>query len=153
MYRYEKAVDIVNDGFVKLFNHFPVFKISAASENEKILLAWLKKIMVNTAIDELRKEQLLPEIGGMPESDWAISNQNDDADQSLLYKDLIILIKELPPTYRIVFNLYVIDGFTHCEIAEMMNTSVGTSKSSLSRARALLRKKIKNSADVKACTI
>ena len=112
MYRYEKAVDIVNDGFVKLFNHFPAFKISADSENEKILLAWLKKIMVNTAIDELRKEQLLPEIGGMPESDWAISNQNDDADQSLLYKDLIILIKELPPTYRIVFNLYVIDGFT-----------------------------------------
>ena len=67
MFRYEKAIDIVHDGFVKMFNHFPNFRLGNEDENEKMLFALLKKVMINASIDELRKGQMLPEIGGIPE--------------------------------------------------------------------------------------
>ena len=143
IYRYEKAVDLVNDGFVKAFKNFDKFITDEEEHNEKILMAWLKRIMINTAIDELRKNKMAPEIGGIPEYVWEITDNRQDADQLLLYKDLIILVKELPPVYRAVFNLYVIDGYNHYEIADLLKIPVGTSKSGLSRARILLQKSIK----------
>ncbi|MGE5107671.1 MAG: RNA polymerase sigma factor [Sphingobacteriales bacterium] len=142
IYHYEKAVDVVNDGFVKLFTHFNRFSSNADEQTERMLMAWLKKIMINTAIDELRKNKMIPEIGGIPDYLWEQTSNNQDADQLLLYKDIIIMIKALPPSYRTIFNLYVIDGYTHLEIASMLNISVGTSKSGLSRARVLLQKRI-----------
>ncbi len=153
IYRYEKAVDVVNDSFVKLFRNFEKFELSDDADNEKILMGWLKRILVNTAIDELRKVNMLPEIGGIPEHVWDMHDNCQDADQQLLYKELIILIKELPPAYRVVFNLYVIDGYTHSEIADMLKVSVGTSKSSLSRARVLLQKSIVKMEEVQLCRI
>lgn len=153
IYRYEKAVDVVNDSFVKLFNNFTKFEPGSDADNEKKLLGWFKKILVNTAIDELRRGSMLPEIGGIPEHVWEIKDTSQDAEQLLLYKDLIILIKELPPSYRVVFNLYVIDGYSHTEIADMMKTSIGTSKSSLSRARMLLQNNIKKMEEEKLCRI
>jgi RNA polymerase sigma factor (sigma-70 family) len=143
IYTYEKATDVVNDSFVKIFNHFSSFRLGDVAENEKILMGWLKKIIINTAIDHLRKKQMLPEIGGIPESAFEISDNYYNADQVALYNDLMILVKELPPTNRVVFNLYVIDGYSHAEIADLMNTTIGTSKSQLSRARAILQKGIK----------
>ena len=86
---------------------------------------------------------MLPEIGGIPEDVWGNTNKEDDADQKLLYKQIIILIKELQPSYRIIFNMYVIDGFNHLEIADILKIPVGTSKSNLSRARAMLQLTIK----------
>ncbi len=151
VYRYEKAVDVVTDGFVKLFRSFDRFELAEEMDNEKILMGWLKKIMVNTAIDELRKQNMMPEIGGIPDSLWEVHINSQDADQQLLYKDLIILIKELPPVYRLVFNLYVIDGYNHIEIAEMLKIPVGTSKSNLSRARTMLQKSIKKMEEVQLC--
>ena len=144
IYRYEKAVDVVTDGFVKLINSFEKF-VSAETEedNRKILMGYIKKIMINASIDELRKGSMLPEIGGIPEDVWGNTNKEDDADQKLLYKQIIILIKELPPSYRIIFNMYVIDGFNHLEIADILKIPVGTSKSNLSRARAMLQFTIK----------
>lgn len=153
LYRYEKAVDAVNDGFVKLFNHFPGFKLGVDGDNEKILMGWLKKIIVNTSIDHLRKASMLPEIGGIPENVWDLPADSIHAEQVMLYNDLIALIKKLPPNYRIVFNLYVIDGYSHVEIADMLNISVGTSKSSLSRARGLLQTSIKKMEDAAICRI
>lgn len=153
IYRYEKAVDAVNDGFVKLFNHFEKFEPGSQGENEKILMGWLKKIMINTAIDHLRRGNMLPEIGGIPKELWDISDKNDNADQVLMYNELIAIIKALPPSYRIVFNLYVIDGYTHSEIADMLNTTIGTSKSSLSRARQLLQQSIKKMEEAQLCRI
>jgi RNA polymerase sigma factor (sigma-70 family) len=144
---------VVNDGFVKLFNHFDKFEMSEDVDNEKILMAWMKKIMINVSIDQLRKGKMLPEIGGIPNHVWEINDSSCNADQIMLYNDLVILIKELPPDYRIVFNLYVIDGYTHSEIADMMNTTIGTSKSSLSRARALLQKRIRKMEDSVLCRI
>ncbi|MEO7766137.1 MAG: RNA polymerase sigma factor [Ferruginibacter sp.] len=151
IYRYDKAVDVVNDGFVKLFNNFEKFELTCDADNEKKLMGWFKRILVNTSIDELRRGSMLPEIGGIPEHVWEIKDNSQDADQLLLYKDLIILIKELPPAYRVVFNLYVIDGYTHSEIADMIKISIGTSKSSLSRARVLLQKSINKMEEKKLC--
>jgi RNA polymerase sigma factor (sigma-70 family) len=153
IYRYEKAVDVVNEGFVKLFNSFEKFEFGTAEENERILMAWLKKIMINTCIDALRKDSMLPEIGGLPDHVWDISDKNNDADQLLLYKDLIVLIKKLPAVYRTVLNLYVIDGYSHSEIADMLNIPVGTSKSNLSRARSMLQTSLKKMEEAKACRI
>lgn len=143
IYIYDKAMDVVNDSFVKIFNHFNTFKIGSEDDNEKILMGWLKKITINTAIDHLRKKQMVPEIGGIPESAFEATSSYYNADQLALYNDLMILVKELPPNNRVVFNLYVIDGYSHAEIADLMNINIGTSKSHLSRARATLQKGIK----------
>lgn len=157
IYRYEKAVDVSNDGFVKLFNHFERFTIPEEEDPvvcEKLFIGYMKRIMVNTAIDELRKGNMLPEIGGIPEYVWDLSDKSNDADALLLYKDLMILVKELPPQYRAVFNMYVIDGFNHIEIAGILNIPVGTSKSNLHKARTILRQNIKKLEEAnKVCSI
>ena len=155
MYRYEKAVDVTNDGFVKLFRWFEKFNASGetAEDNERLLMGYIKRIMINTAIDELRKGRMLPEIGGIPENIWEKAGKDQDADQLILYKDLISMVKQLPPQYRIVFNMYVIDGYNHHEIADILKTAVGTSKSALSRARILLQKAIQKSEEEKVCSI
>lgn len=142
IYRYEKAEDVVTDGFIKAFNHFNGFKKESDENLEKVLMGWLKRIMVNCAIDELRKNNMLPEIGGIPDDVWDITDKSDNADVLLLYKELISQVKELPPNYRIIFNLHVLDGYSHSEIANMMNISTSTSRSSLARAKAILQSRI-----------
>lgn len=156
IYRYEKAIDVTTDGFVKFFRHIDKFVFSEQEDNEsceKHFMGYLKKIMINTCIDDLRKGNMLPEIGGIPEHVWEITDQSDDADRQLLYKDLIILIKELPPQYRTVFNLYVIDGYNHIEIAALLSIPIGTSKSHLHKARTILKNNIKKIEEVKVCRI
>jgi RNA polymerase sigma factor (sigma-70 family) len=106
------------------------------------LMAWIKKIVVNTAIDELRKHNLMPEIGGIPDGAWEEPGNSGHADNALLYKELISHVKSLPPSYGAVFNMYVIDGFSHQEIADQLGISVGTSKSNLFKAKAYLQKLI-----------
>jgi RNA polymerase sigma factor (sigma-70 family) len=152
IYRYEKANDVVTDGFVKAFIHFGQFR-QTIDDEEKALMAWLKRIMINCSIDELRKTNMLPEIGEIRQDIWDVSERNDDADQLLLYKDLVSIVKELPSNYRVVFNLYVLDGYSHSQIAELMHTSVSTSRSSLTRAKTLLQKLITNMEEGKRCRI
>ena len=142
IYRYEKALDVVTDGFIKVFNHFEKFKCTDPENQEKQLMGWIRKIMINCAIDELRKTDMIIEIGQIHEEVWNIDSRSDDADQQLLYKDLVKEIKELPTQYRVIFGLYVLDGYTHTEIADLMKISVSTSRSTLTRARAMLREKI-----------
>ena len=109
-------------------------------ENERMLMGWLKKIMVNTAIDELRRGKMMPQIGGIPDYVWDIKDNSQDAEQLMLYKDLVVLVKELPPNYRVIFNLYVIEGYKHIEIADILGISINTSKSQLILAKDKLRK-------------
>lgn len=153
IYRYDIAVDVVNDGFIKFFTKIEQFKIINEAELEKMLMGYLKRIMINIAIDELRKGKMAPEIGGIPDSVWDIPDSAENAEQMILYKELILLIKELAPQYRAVFNLYVIDGFNHLEIADMLKIPVGTSKSCLSRARTLLQNNIKKTEEALLCRI
>ncbi|MFZ1783886.1 MAG: RNA polymerase sigma factor [Ferruginibacter sp.] len=151
IYRYDKAVDVVNDGFIKFFNKIDQFKPGHEADTEKMLMGWLKRIMINTAIDELRRGKMTPEIGGIPDHVWDIPENSENGEQLLLYKELIVMIKELSPQHRSVFNLYVIDGYNHLEIADILQIPVGTSKSCLSRARALLQNHIKKNEEALIC--
>jgi RNA polymerase sigma-70 factor (ECF subfamily) len=153
IYHYEKAVDTVNDGFIKFFTKIEQFKQDAEDDTGKMLMGYIKKIMINTAIDELRRGKMMPEIGGIPDHLWDIPDNSENGEQLLLYKELIVLTKQLAPQYRSVFNLYVIDGYNHLEIADLLNIPVGTSKSCLSRARTLLQNNIKKAEDAVLCRI
>jgi len=144
IYHYDKAVDVVNDGFVKVFRNFEKFQFRDIQNLEMVLMGWMRMIMINTAIDQLRKNNFIPEIGDISESTWAYEDKSQSSDQILLYKELIKEIKKLPPSYRTVFNLYVVEGLTHQEIANLLGVSVGTSKSNLSKARVILQRIIKN---------
>jgi RNA polymerase sigma-70 factor (ECF subfamily) len=138
IFRYDKAVDVVNDGFVKVFGKLHTFHYDQSSKIEMILMGWMRTIMINTAIDRLRKDNFMPEIGIINEGAW-IEDKSQSADQSLLYKDLINEVKKLPPTYRIVFNMYVIDGFTHQEIASKTGMPLGTVKTHARRGLLRIR--------------
>jgi RNA polymerase sigma-70 factor (ECF subfamily) len=144
IYHYDKAVDVVNDGYVKIFRNFEKFQFRDIENLEMVLMGWMRMIMINTAIDHLRKNNFLPEIGDISETTWAQEDKSQASDQVLMYKELVKQIKKLPPSYRTVFNLYVIDGLTHQEIANLLGISVGTSKSNLSKARVILQKIVKN---------
>ena len=144
IYRYDKAVDVANDGFVKMFRSIHRFILDDVEHLEQRFMGWVRKIMINVAIDELRRNSMITEIGGIPDHVWDIADKSLSPDQALLYKELVSLVKQLPPAYRTVFNMIVIDGLNHNEVAELLGISVGTSKSNLSRARALLQKHIKD---------
>lgn len=135
---------MVNDGFVKIFRNMGRFVTDDLEHIEQRFMGWMKKIMINAAIDELRRNSMLTEIGGIPEHVWDVADHSQSPDHSLLYKELIMLVKQLPPAYRTVFNMVVIDGLTHHEVADLLDISVGTSKSNLSRARVLLQKNIRD---------
>ena len=142
VYHYDKAADVVNDGFVKIFKNIHVFYCKQPESLEAMFLGWIRTIMINTAIDRLRKDDFLPEIGIINKNVW-IEDKGQASDQALLYKELIQEVKKLPPVYRAVFNMYCIDGFSHQEIASQLKIAVGTSKSNLFKAREILQKAIK----------
>lgn len=145
IYDYDKACDVANDGFVKIFNSISKFKLGIENnDTEKILMGWMKRILINTAIDELRKQQNIPVTVELPPHIWQESDKSQNADQKILYKELICEVKRLPPSYRNVFNLFVIDGFSHNEISKLLGISEGTSKSALAKARAQLQRFLTN---------
>lgn len=153
IYRYDKAVDTVNDGFVKVFRNIGRFLMDDPEHMEQRFMGWMKKIMINTAIDELRKHNMIVEIGGIPDHVWQTADHSLSPDQALLYKELVSLVKQLPPSYRAVFNMVVVDGWTHHEAADALGISVSTSKSNLSRARVILQKHIRDREASEICSI
>lgn len=140
---FNDATTITNDAFVKLFKNLHQFELT---DNESVLEArffgWLKRIVINTALDSLRKNNRDLPVETLDDDCWDIPEINEQADSKLLYKELIGYLKELPPVYNKVFNLFVIDGYTHAEIAELLDISVGTSKSNLFKAKEILQKKV-----------
>lgn len=154
IYHYDKAVDIVNDGFIKIFRNLYKFQCKDDENLEMMLMGWMRMIMINTAIDYLRRNNFLPEIGNVYETVWQCEDKSQASDQTILYKELVKEIRKLPPGYRTVFNMYVIDGLSHQEIADSLGISVGTSKSNLSKARAIMQKIVKrNDSEVVACNM
>ena len=139
---YEQAAEVTNDGFVKIFRSFGRFEIRDREKIEIVLLGWMRRIMINSAIDFRRKQNHIHESFQTQHADWDYEDKGQLSDNSVLYKELVVLIRELPPAYRVVFNLHVIEGYSHQEIAKMMGITVGTSKSNLFKARAHLQKKI-----------
>ena len=151
IFNYEKAVDVVNDGFVKLFRAFNQFKADNEESMERMLMGWIRRIMINSAIDELRRSNTIAESGYTSDAVWNESSECDDADQLLLYKDLMEQVGKLPPMYRTVFNMHVIDGLNHNEIAALLGIAVGTSKSNLWKARQILQTYLKETRNSEIC--
>jgi RNA polymerase sigma factor (sigma-70 family) len=130
----EEAVEVVNDGFLKVFQNVQKY------DAEKPFKIWMRRIMINTALDHYRqnvKHQNNTDLS-VAENTIAASD-SDNIYNTLAHEDLIELIQQLTPAYRTVFNLYVIDGYSHEEISRQLGISEGTSKSNLARARENLR--------------
>lgn len=132
---YTEAEDTLHEGFMKVFHKIDQF------ENKGSLTGWIRKVMVNTALEKFRKQHLLYALGDDYENNEDIDPVNVISDLSA--SDLINLIRELSPKYRMVFNLYAIEGYSHKEISEMLGISEGTSKSNLARARYVLQNKVR----------
>ena len=141
VHSFDNAAHAANDAFVKIFKNFTKFEIRDYDHVETMLLGWIKRIVINASIDFMGRENLVATSNGLIhlESKEYI-NINNSGENQLVYKELIALIRRLSPAYKLVFNLYVIDGYTHQEIANMLGISVGTSKSNLSKARAFLQR-------------
>ncbi|MEX0988314.1 MAG: sigma-70 family RNA polymerase sigma factor [Bacteroidales bacterium] len=131
----EDAHDILQDGFVK------VFKKMGQVRDAKAFPGWIRRVMINTALEKYRSRVVMQRIDEAP----LLQNElvTDDVLDALQAEALVDLIRELTPKYRMVFNLYAIEGYNHKEIGEMLNITEGTSKSNLSRARAILQEKVK----------
>ncbi|HEY8937455.1 MAG TPA: sigma-70 family RNA polymerase sigma factor [Cyclobacteriaceae bacterium] len=133
----EEAKEIVNDGFMKVFTRL-------VSRDEQVpFKPWLRKVMINTAIDHYRKHSKHYNHKEINETLAWIPSQQVDVIGDISYEELIKMIQQLPPAYRAVFNLYVIDGYTHEEVAEQLDISVGASKSNLFKARENLKAVLK----------
>jgi len=132
----EEAEDILQEGFIKIFNKISSYRGDGSFEG------WVRRIFVNTAIEHFRKKTYLQPITETEEN--TVEGKYLSVLDSLAEKDIIQLVQQLSPGYRTVFNMFVIDGFSHQEIANMLGISEGTSKSALAKAKAQLKKFINN---------
>ena len=131
---YAEAQDNLQDSFVTIFKKIDQFS------NKGSLEGWMKRITINTALQRYRSVGVFDLVNEDQIEDVAIEIYEEDISLDFL----LSIIQELPDRYRLVFNLYVLDDYSHKEIADMMNISTGTSKSNLSRARLILKDKIEN---------
>ncbi|MBC8109701.1 MAG: RNA polymerase sigma factor [Verrucomicrobia bacterium] len=136
----EQAREVVNDGFMKIFSQIKNFD-NHETYTINSFRSWVKKIMIYTAIDYYRKEKKHNYHTDIIEQTTLIEVEN--ILDGLAYQDLIKLIQQLSPAYRTVFNLFVIDGFSHEEIAKQLGIAEGTSKSNLAKARFHLKELLK----------
>ncbi|MCK3684642.1 sigma-70 family RNA polymerase sigma factor [Maribellus sp. YY47] len=130
-----EAEDNLQEGFIKVFSSIKNFRHEGSFEG------WVRRIMVNVSLEKFRKQQTM-----YPVEDVSIYENQQYADEimdDISAQELLGLIRELPPRYRMVFNLYVIEGMSHDEISREMKITVGTSKSNLARARDILKTKVK----------
>jgi RNA polymerase sigma factor (sigma-70 family) len=140
----DDLVEIVNDGFLKVFKEFQSFKIPNA-HFENTLRSWVRKIMINTSIDYYRKYvKYEPTIVDVDDKAESLEFVSETPLEKLTYDEVVKLVHQLTPMYRVVFNMFVIDGLSHDEIAKELNISPGTSKSNLSKARINMMKLIEN---------
>lgn len=138
----DEAMEIVNDGFLKLFKEISGF--TPKYENHyNSLKGWLKQILVYTAIDSYRKNHKHAFHKEIEEASSDLSNHHVPAVDKMSYDELRCLVQRLSPAYRAAFNLFVVDGFSHEEIARMLGISVGTSKSNLAKAKMALQQMLK----------
>lgn len=135
----DDAVEILNDGFLKIFKEIHNYK-PAYADVISSFKGWLRKIMVYTAIDHYRKNHKHRMVTQLDDVVYQMSSVSEDALDKLSYEEIIRAVQELSPGYRTVFNLFVIEGLSHDEIATQLDISTGTSKSNLFKARLQLQK-------------
>lgn len=135
----DDAIEILNDGFLKVFKEIHHYQ-PAYTDVVSSFKGWVRKIMVYTAIDHYRKNQKHKLVTQLDPLEYQMATTSASAVDKLSYDEIIRAIQDLSPGYRTVFNLFVIDGLSHDEIADKLDISTGTSKSNLSKARKQLQK-------------
>lgn len=131
---YDDAKDILQEGFIKVFTKISQFNSSGAFEG------WIRKIFVNTALEHYRNNKL-----HQYDTDVEFANDNPHDDftiEKMSQKEILEILNNMSPGFRNVLNLFVIEGYSHAEISELLGISEGTSKSQLSRARVILKQEI-----------
>ncbi|HVF97608.1 MAG TPA: RNA polymerase sigma factor [Flavisolibacter sp.] len=131
----EEAEDVMQEGFIKVFKKISSFRGEGSFEG------WIRRIFVNTAIEQYRKKTYLRPITEQEED--TVEGKYLSVLDSLAEKDIIKLVQKLSPGYRTVFNMYVVEGYSHKQIAEQLGISEGTSKSQLSRAKQILQESVR----------
>lgn len=133
---YQDAEDNLQDSFLTIFNKIQQYKHKGSFEG------WLKRITIHTAIQKYRQKAPLEIVKEVAD---VIEDEEIDLENTAINIDVLLnCIQQLPDRYRLVFNLYVLDDYSHKEIAKLLNISEGTSKSNLSRARKILKDKLEN---------
>lgn len=141
--RKEDAIEIFNDSFLKVFKEIYRYKPAYADEVNSFK-GWIRKIIIYTAIDHVRKNNKHYFTAEIETTLIYLPEREESAFDRISYDEIIRAIQHLSPGYRTVLNLFIIDGFSHEEIAEKLQISVGTSKSNLFKARQQLQKILKN---------
>jgi RNA polymerase sigma-70 factor (ECF subfamily) len=136
-YRYTKSMadaeDVLQDGFIKVFRNLHQYK----AEGE--LGGWIRRIMVNTALNYLKQNsRYQSDLSFLDNSNSMHPVTNDDPEMRLNAKDLAEMIRQLPTGYQTIFNMHAVEGYTHVEIGKLLGINEGTSRSQYSRARTLL---------------
>jgi RNA polymerase sigma-70 factor (ECF subfamily) len=126
------AEDNLQDAFITIFDKIDQYKFKGSFEG------WMKRIVINTSLQTYREKNIL----NLVEENFPDKVEVDIDEEDLSLDFLLKIIQDLPERYRLVFNLYVLDGYSHKEISTMLGIAVGTSKSNLSRARLILKEKI-----------
>ena len=130
----DDAQDLLQEGFIKVYRNLDKFRAEGSFEG------WVRRVFVNTSIEHFRRKHNLYSITEKEEN--IIEDSDITALDNLAEKDIINLIQELSPGYRTVFNMYVVEGYSHKDIGNILGISEGTSKSQLARAKAILQKKV-----------
>ncbi|MBN1649949.1 MAG: sigma-70 family RNA polymerase sigma factor [Bacteroidales bacterium] len=131
-----EAEDFLHNGFIKVFKYIKQYR------KEGAFVSWMRKIFMHTALEKYKQKQLL--IQSEDENSKAHqATIEEDILSRIAAEDLIRIIQQLSPAYRMVFNLFAVEGYSHKEISEILGISEGTSKSNLSRARNILQAQVK----------
>lgn len=138
----EEAEDILQEGFIKVFKKLDSFRSEGSFEG------WVRRIFVNTAIEHFRRKRYLMPVTEKEEN--SIEGKYLSVLDNLAANDIMALVQELSPGYRTVFNMYVVEGYSHKEIGDILGISEGTSKSQLSRAKVILQDMVKKFIDNQA---
>jgi len=132
----EAAEDVLQEGFISLFSKLGSYSGEGSFEG------WARKVFVNTALMTLRKNDVMRQSEDI-ETAWSVSSEDPGALQKISYNELMGMIAELPTGFRTVFNMFLIEGYSHKEIGEALGISEATSRSQLQRARVMLQNRIK----------
>jgi RNA polymerase sigma factor (sigma-70 family) len=131
----DEAEEALQEGFIRVFSYIGQYRHTGSFEG------WIRKIMVNVSLQRYRDKARLYPVVYLEEEQVNYASSNETFSR-LAVKDLVNLVQQLPPAYRLVFNLYVFEGMKHREIAELLGISEGTSKSNLSDGRSILQREI-----------
>ncbi|MFO7573641.1 MAG: RNA polymerase sigma factor [Bacteroidales bacterium] len=139
----DEAMDVLQEGFIKIFRNLSQYKHEGSFEG------WMRRIIINTALEKYRCRHNLYRVDDIIGIDEPEAYPDTEDYSGVEAMELLAMVRELPPKYRMVFNLYAIEGYSHREISEMMKISEGTSKSNLSRARGILQRKLEAEMGIK----